>query len=177
MLPHIPIEVVTNLVARSHISTPHESLNLSTPLSASEIFFSTNQSRSVAHQENKRAYVPVRCRIPIPKKDGVDHKPSLTFTEQNVTQCLRHQIAARKPDEDRYWVDALADERNRVGDGNSAVNLREIVVALFLIIASSGRETRRGCQADLQGGTGMVLDAIVFRDLFSCFVHRPRSSS
>src|SRR6516162_6486273 len=48
---------------------------------------------SIAHQEDKRARVVLRCPIPIPQKNGVEHKPGLAFAEQDVAEGLRHQIA------------------------------------------------------------------------------------
>src|SRR5215469_8137350 len=98
---------------------------------ASRTASSQRISRSVAHEEDKRARVILRCRIPIPQQDGIHHKPGLALAKQDVTECLRHQVLPRKPDEDGYWIDTLADERNRVGDGSCTINLREIVAALF----------------------------------------------
>jgi len=69
--------------------------------------------------------------IPISQKDGVEHKSGFTLAKENETHCLGHQISPGKPDEDRYRIDALADEGKRVCDRSCAINLCEIIITFF----------------------------------------------
>ena len=66
----------------------------------------------------------LRRPFPIAQQDRVDHQAGLAFTEQQIANRLSHQSPTRQADEDRNWIDGFTDERNRVGDGNRAVDLR-----------------------------------------------------
>src|SRR6516164_582010 len=83
-------------------------------------------------QEDDGAHVLIGSPLPVAQEYRVDHQPSLALTKQEVSDGLRHQATPRKANEDRYWVNMFADERNGVGNGDGPRDLPDIVVALLL---------------------------------------------
>src|SRR5262249_3378190 len=86
----------------------------------------------VRHQEDKGAHIFFGSPVPVPQKDRVDHQPSFALAKQEVSDGLSHQVAPRQANEDRYWVNGLADECDGVGNGNGSQDLADVIVIFLL---------------------------------------------
>ena len=98
-------------------------------------FFTTARTTRTAgligHQEQEGPHVLLGRPVPVAQQDRVDHQTGLALPEQEVSDGLRHQVTPGEADEDRYWVNRLADEGDGVGDGNGPKDLRDVVALLL----------------------------------------------
>ena len=86
---------------------------------------------SVAHQEDQRPHVLLGRPFPVAQQDRVDHEPGLALAEQQVADRLAIRSRRVRLMKIEMGSMALADEGDGVGDGDRAVDLRDVVVAFL----------------------------------------------